>query len=101
MALAFYVICVWIAASVIMVFVRSGFPALGLGAFENWISDVLHGGAWQALVATLRAFTPVTPLLAATVAVVLAVDVALAVGVLFFYRAVRPWLAARLSEREA
>lgn len=100
-ALAFYVICAWIAASLMIVSVRRGFPTLGLGAFESSISGVLHGGAWQALVATLRAFTPVTPLLAATVAIVLVVDVALAVGVLFFYRAVRPWLAARLAEREA
>jgi anti-sigma factor RsiW len=99
-ALAFYVVCAWIAAWVVAIVARSSVP-FGTGIFERGIADVVGGGSWHALVGTLRAFSPLTPLVAPAVAIALVLDLALAGAVLFFYRAVRPWLAAQLAEPEA
>jgi anti-sigma factor RsiW len=99
-ALALYVVCAWIAVWVATIALR-GAPALGTGFVESSVADAMHAGPWHALATTLRAFTPLTPLVAPALAIALLLDLALAAGVLFFYRAVRPWLAARISEREA
>jgi anti-sigma factor RsiW len=100
-ALAFYLVCAWIAAWVIAMLVRGGLPAFGTGFLERIFADATHGGSWHALIGTLSAFTPLTPLVAPALGVALVLDVALGAGVLFFYREIRPWLVARLSEREA
>ncbi|MBV8375172.1 MAG: zf-HC2 domain-containing protein, partial [Candidatus Eremiobacteraeota bacterium] len=95
-ALVFYVVCAWIAAWVAAIVLRGGWPLFGTGFFYRSVADVIHGGPWEALVGTLRAFTPLGPLVAPAVAIALILDLALAGGVLFFYRAIRPWLAAQL-----
>jgi predicted anti-sigma-YlaC factor YlaD len=99
--LAFYVVCAWIAVWVATVALRGGAPVLGTGLFESSITDAVHAGPWEAAIGTMRAFSPLTPLVVPALATALVLDVALAAGVLFFYREIRPWLAARLSEREA
>jgi anti-sigma factor RsiW len=98
-ALALYVVCAWIAAWVVLVASRSSLP-LGTGFFGRSVADVI-GGPWHSLLGTLSAFTPLTTLIAPAVAIALVLDLALASGLLFFYRAVRPWLVAQLAEPEA
>jgi anti-sigma factor RsiW len=100
-ALAFYVVSAWIVIWIATIVLRGGSAAFGTGFFESNVTAAMHAGPLQALTAALRALTPLTPLLAPALAMALLLDLALAVGVAFFYRAVRPWLAARLLEPEA
>lgn len=97
-ALAMYVVCAWIAASVAIGAARGGrWSDVVTGA----LAAVTGGNAWHAIAGALHGFSSFTPVVIPAVAVILAVDVALVAVLFFFYRAVRPWVAARLADGES
>ena len=96
-ALAMYLVCAWIAASVALAVARGGRWTDTIAAAA---SAVTSGGAWHAVTGTLHGFSSFTPLVVPAVAGILAIDVTLVAALYFFYRAVRPWLAARLANGE-
>jgi anti-sigma factor RsiW len=95
--LAMYLVCAWIAASVAIAVARGGrWSDVLAGTF----AAVTSGNEWHAIAGMLHAMSGFTPFVVPAVVIVLAVDVALIAAVFFFYRAVRPWLAARLADGE-
>jgi anti-sigma factor RsiW len=96
--LTFYVVSAWIV-------VTAGSFAFGPSlrgvpfAVASVGNSISHGAA--AIAGVAHAFGPATPLALAIGITVLLVDLALVAGILFFYRSVRPRLAAHLANSEA
>jgi anti-sigma factor RsiW len=90
--LAAYLICAWFAAAAAIAIYRGRWPNLATG-----FASLQNLSAWRATASVVHAFAPATPVVAITVAVVLALDVALLVAVFAFYRSVRPRLAAAVA----
>lgn len=88
--LAIYLVAAWTLAAVVQLqgrYANGFFAALGAQA----------RGAAVALGAALHVFAPVTPLAAAAVTAVLALDLLLLAALVFGYRRVRPLLAFHLA----
>jgi len=94
--LSSYLAAAWVAVVAALLVWGGRWPAAA-----SALSSVQHDGAWRALSNALHAIAPTTPLVAAGVSVVLAVDVALFAALFIFYRSVRPQLAAHLATVEA
>jgi anti-sigma factor RsiW len=96
--LTFYVISAWIAVTAgSFAFGSSlrGLPSLAASVG----SSISHGVA--ALAGVAHVFGPATPVVIAIGVTILLLDVALVAATLFFYRSVRPRLAAHLANSEA
>ena len=90
-----YLALAWFAAAATLV-VRGGhWPEVA-----SAVAQVQRLGAWHGAVNVLHAIAPATPIVAASVTILLFLDAALFVALFAFYRAVRPQLAAHLATVE-
>jgi anti-sigma factor RsiW len=91
-----YLACAWFTGVAAIAIYRGRWPnpAAELASLQN-------ASAWRAMANVLHAFAPATPLVAGTVALVLALDVALFAAVFVFYRSLRPRFAAQIAPAPA
>ena len=87
---AFYLICAWAAVGTVALVVRPGTGVAGA---------VIHGAAsaWQAIAHGVHALSPVAPAAVLFFIAMFSIDVLLLASIFFFYRALRPRLAAHLA----
>jgi anti-sigma factor RsiW len=95
--LSFYLVAAWIALSGAYALFGRYVPALAapLRAAQTWLASLLATTS-----ATAHAVAPLAPPVLLVGITALLVDAVLAIGVLVFYRTVRPRLAARLAPVE-
>lgn len=95
--LSFYLVAAWLALSAAYVFFGSHVPrvANAVGAVSGMVVDT-----FGTIAAVLHGLGPAAPVTVGIVSAVLFVDVLLACGLIYFYRAVRPRMATALARSE-
>jgi anti-sigma factor RsiW len=98
-----YLAAAWIAVAAALAALAGRWPEqvpARWPALAPAFASLSHLAIWRAAGNTLHAIAPATPLVAAGVSLVLCLDLALFVALFFFYRSVRPQLAAHLAPTE-